>query len=154
MAPELSRREPYHAWAVDMWAFGALAFEMLEGKPAFRGSSMEQLNIRIIRGSHEAFTQATPPPARALIKALLCVDAATRLPARDAIAFEWLGGCGVVSKAVAAESERVVKSAPTTESRPEQSRVTEACEERPAAVESSAADELLEAERPEQVAQP
>ena len=53
MAPELSRREPYHGWACDMWAFGALVYEMLEGKAAFRGSSMEQLNIRIMRTSHE-----------------------------------------------------------------------------------------------------
>jgi serine/threonine protein kinase len=90
MAPELSRREPYHAWAVDMWAFGALVFEMLEGKSAFRGSSMEQLNIRIMRASHEAFTAATPQPARSLIKALICIDVDKRLPACDALAHPWL----------------------------------------------------------------
>ena len=43
MAPELARHEPYHAWACDMWALGAVIYEMLENKPAFRGSSMEQV---------------------------------------------------------------------------------------------------------------
>jgi len=92
MAPELSRREPYHAWAVDMWAFGALTFEMLEGKPAFRGSSMEQLNIRIMRASHEAFTGSTPPQARAVIKSLLVVDAENRLQASKALELEFFSG--------------------------------------------------------------
>ena len=69
MSPELAgaslqSRKPYDAPAVDMWAFGALIFEMLEGKPAFRASSIEQLNMRINKASHESFTQATPPPAR------------------------------------------------------------------------------------------
>lgn len=114
MAPELSRREPYHAWAVDMWAYGALTFEMLEGKPAFRGSSMEQLNIRIIRGSHEAFTVATPPKARALIKALLCVDATTRLPAREALKVEWFGGDGASRKAAPLTSDDMPTAHPPT----------------------------------------
>ena len=90
MAPELAKREPYAAWAVDMWAFGALVYEMLENKPAFRGSSMEQMQIRILRGSHEAFGQAVPQAARALIRSLLQVDVTVRMPARDALAHPWL----------------------------------------------------------------
>ena len=92
MAPELSRREPYRAWAVDMWAFGCLLYEMLEGKAAFRGSSMEQLNIRIVRASHEAFTAATPAAARHLIKSLLVIDVDNRMSARAALAHAWLTG--------------------------------------------------------------
>ena len=88
---ELSRREPYHAWACDMWAFACVVYEILENKPAYRGSSMEQLNIRIMRGSHEAFTEATPPPARSLIKGLLQVDVANRMPAAKALAHPWFG---------------------------------------------------------------
>eukprot|EP00966_Prymnesium_polylepis_P023407 538870-Prymnesium_polylepis.1 len=49
MAPELSRREPYHGPPVDVWALCAVVYEMLHGKAAFRGSSMEQLGIRIMR---------------------------------------------------------------------------------------------------------
>jgi serine/threonine protein kinase len=94
MAPEiagasLARREPYHGWAVDMWAFGAMLFEMLEGKPAFRGSSMEQLNIRIVRASHESFTSASAAPARNLIKRCFELDAASRLTGQAAVEHAW-----------------------------------------------------------------
>jgi len=94
MAPELvSRsREAYFGWAVDMWAFGALVYELLEGKPAFRGNSMEQLNMRILRASHEAFTAATPPAARNLIKSLVQLEAPSRRLARDAMMHEWFAG--------------------------------------------------------------
>ena len=94
MAPEiagacLARREPYLGAPCDMWAFGALVFEMLEGKPAFRAASLEQLKMRIVRASHEAFTAASPQPARALIKGCLELDAATRKTAKKAVASPW-----------------------------------------------------------------
>lgn len=94
MAPELvSRtREAYFGWAVDMWAFGALVYELLEGKPAFRGNSMEQLNMRILRASHEAFTAATPPAARNLIKSLVQLEGPSRRLARDAMMHDWFAG--------------------------------------------------------------
>ena len=53
MAPELSKSEPYHGQPVDLWALSAVVYEMLHGKAAFRGNSMEQLGIRIMRVSHE-----------------------------------------------------------------------------------------------------
>lgn len=99
MAPEIEAgasltrgggREPYHGWAADMWAYGALVFECLEGKPAFRGASNQQLNMRIVRASHEAFSAATPPPARHLIKKLLLVEPTARMPARGVLAHGWL----------------------------------------------------------------
>ena len=92
MAPELSRREPYHGWACDVWAYAALCFEMLEGRPCFRGSSMEQLNIRIMRASHEAFTPATPSAARQLIKSLLVIDPNQRLQSSQIVEHHWFTG--------------------------------------------------------------
>jgi len=99
MAPELAKREPYHAWACDVWAFGAVIYEMLENRPAFRGSSMEQLNIRIMRASHEAFTPATPHSARALVKGLITVDVGNRFPSKQALNHPWFGGGGSLSAA-------------------------------------------------------
>jgi len=96
MAPEieaLGRKQPYHGWAADMWAFGSVVFELLEGKPAFRGSSQQQLNTRIMRASHEAYTAATPALARGLIKRILVVDANARLTAKDALAHPWFAAC-------------------------------------------------------------
>lgn len=92
MAPEiasapLSRREPYLGEPCDMWAFGCLLFEMLEGRPAYQAASMEQLKMRILRASHEAFTPASPPPARALIKSCFKLEPSTRLKAEAALAF-------------------------------------------------------------------
>jgi len=112
MAPELSRREPYHAWACDVWAYGALIFEMLEGRAAFRGSSMEQLNIRIMRASHEAFTGATPPPARALVKSMLLVEPTSRLPAASAVEHAWFVPHAAAAP-IAAAAPPVVAEAPT-----------------------------------------
>jgi len=89
MAPEIEAtgtRAPYHGWAADMWSYGAMVYELLEGKPAFRGSSTQQLAMRVVRASHEAFTAATPQPARALIKRLLVVDPEKRLAASDCLA--------------------------------------------------------------------
>ena len=43
-----------------------------------------------MRASHEAFTTATPQPARALIKALLVIDVERRLPAAEALLTPWL----------------------------------------------------------------
>lgn len=96
MAPELAKREPYHAWGCDMWALGAVIYEMLENKPAFRGSSMEQLNIRIMRASHEAFTSATPAAARALIKGLITLELGNRFPSKQALNHGWFGGSGAL----------------------------------------------------------
>lgn len=94
MAPEiagasLARREPYLGGPCDIWAFGALVFEMLEGKTAFRGSSMEQLNMRIVRASHEAHSAQSPPPARSLIKKALEIEPLARLTAHEAVRHPW-----------------------------------------------------------------
>lgn len=90
MAPELSRREPYYGFPVDMWALCAVVYEMLHGKAAFRGSSMEQLGIRIMRVSHEAFSSNASPSARSFIKSGLIFDPLTRSTAQQARAHSWL----------------------------------------------------------------
>ena len=95
MSPELAgaslqSRKPYDGPAVDMWAFGCLAFEMLEGKPAFRAVSVDQLNMRIAKASHETFTAASPPPARAVVKACLELNAEKRMTSAAAITHPWL----------------------------------------------------------------
>jgi len=91
MAPELSRREPYYGQPVDLWALGAVVYEMLHGKAAFRGNSMEQLGIRIMRVSHEAFGPEASASARAFIKLGLVFDPHGRTPAKDLLLHPWLG---------------------------------------------------------------
>ena len=107
----LQRREPYAAWACDMWAYGALVFELLEGKPAFRGTSLPQLNIRILRASHEAFTAASPPAARQLLKKLFVLEPTSRLSAREALASSWFP----TAAPVASVSEAAIAGAPSVD---------------------------------------
>merc|ERR1719453_1717778 len=55
---------------------------------------MEQLNIRILRASYEAFTSATPQAARSLIRGLLTVEVGSRFPSKQALNHQWFGGTG------------------------------------------------------------
>ena len=72
MAPELhtTAGDGYLGMPVDTWALGALLYEMLHGKPAFRGSTMEQLKLRIMRVSHEAFAKPLTDGAKSLVRQL------------------------------------------------------------------------------------
>lgn len=89
MAPEVNGRESYAGFPVDIWALGALIFELMHAKAAFRGNTMEQLTIRILRASHEAFDPKISPSARSLIKGMLQVDPTKRLKASAVTAHEW-----------------------------------------------------------------
>ena len=92
MAPEINGREAYAGPPVDMWALGALVYEMLHATPAFRASSLAQLSMRILKASHGALGKETPPQARALIKRLLVVEPKARLSADELTRHAWLLG--------------------------------------------------------------
>lgn len=97
MAPEIAgaamtRREAYDGMAVDVWAFGAVTFEVLEGKPPFRGASLQQISMRILAASHEAFSQATSPVARNLLKSLFVKDPTKRPTAQQVLSHDWFAG--------------------------------------------------------------
>ena len=54
MAPEISSTgDGYRGPPVDMWALGALVYELLHAQPAFRASTLPQLSMRIQRGAHQ-----------------------------------------------------------------------------------------------------
>lgn len=94
MAPELataamSSRKGYGAFEVDLWAFGAMVFELLEGRPAFSGVGLAQLNERIRRANTNDFTTKTPAAAKALVKSLLRVEPTERRAAGDAMKHGW-----------------------------------------------------------------
>jgi serine/threonine protein kinase len=94
MAPELATaamtsRKGYGAYEVDLWAFGAMVFELLEGRPAFSGVGLVQLNERIRKASTNEFTSKTPPAAKALVKSLLKVEPSERKAAKDTLGHGW-----------------------------------------------------------------
>ena len=67
-ARDLARRSRRHLRGSSPWSLGALAAEALHGHAAFRGSSMEQLKMRVLRADHDAsegaFGEGARPPRR------------------------------------------------------------------------------------------
>ena len=69
MAPELSRPAAYLGHAVDVWAFGCVMYEALHGYAPFRGETMEQLQLRIKKVSHEPLHRDLSTEVRARARA-------------------------------------------------------------------------------------
>ena len=90
MAPELNRSGPYLGPPVDLWAYGCLVYEAMHAQPAFRGESMQQLQLRIKRAAHEAVRKDLSPAYRALLGGCLTHDAAARASAAAVLAHPWL----------------------------------------------------------------
>jgi len=95
VAPELTippdaNPNGYHGRPVDMWALGAVLYEMLHGKHAFHGASFEQLETRIRAVSHEPFDKGVSPSAKGLINALLVHEPQKRLTSQAVLAHGWV----------------------------------------------------------------
>ena len=50
MAPEITRKKDYEGAPVDMWACGVLLYVMLVGSFPFRGTSEQDLYLKIQKG--------------------------------------------------------------------------------------------------------
>lgn len=64
--------------ASDLWAFGCIVFQLLAGRPPFKGGS-EYLTFQKIVGLDYEFPAGFPPAARDLVERLLVLDPARRL---------------------------------------------------------------------------
>ena len=86
MAPELTQesKKGYMGHPVDMWAFGALLYEMLHNRVAFNAISELQLHQRIRSGKHAPFRKGTDKKLTQLISSLLEVAPAKRMAAESA----------------------------------------------------------------------
>ena len=58
-------------------------FELMQGRPAFRAASMAELNIRILKGSHEKYNHAVSAPMKSLLKRALTVEVGERVSAHE-----------------------------------------------------------------------
>ena len=74
---------------VDIWAAGAVIFEMLHGKPAFEGHTVALVEQRI-RTVRPSVPFAVSADAKAFVKALLVADAEQRADADTAQQHPWL----------------------------------------------------------------
>ena len=58
----------YDGLAVDVWAVGTVAYEVLHRVPAFEGPTLRELGRRIRAGAHRPVRMDVPPPLRALLR--------------------------------------------------------------------------------------
>jgi TolB-like protein/tetratricopeptide (TPR) repeat protein len=82
MAPEQARGKAVDRRA-DIWAFGAVVYEMLSGRQLFKGETVSDMVAAVLRDEIDwtAVPAATPEPVRRLIERCLDRDAKRRLQA-------------------------------------------------------------------------
>ena len=93
LAPELTgcgKEEGYRGKPVDMWALGVVLFEIIHGKPAFYGATLEQLETRIRAVSLAQFDATVSAGARALVQALLKAEPKERFTAKKVLEHSWI----------------------------------------------------------------
>jgi eukaryotic-like serine/threonine-protein kinase len=80
MAPEQARGKSVDRRA-DIWAFGAVLYEMLSGRRAFDGQDATEVIAKVITRDPDwtALPETTPPPLRRLLRRCLEKDPARRL---------------------------------------------------------------------------
>jgi len=82
MSPEQAKGRPVDRRA-DIWAFGVVLYEMLTGRPAFKGDDVSDLLVSVLRDTPDfsALPAATPRPIRRLLRRCLEKDPRKRLSA-------------------------------------------------------------------------
>ncbi|MEX2270638.1 MAG: protein kinase, partial [Vicinamibacterales bacterium] len=89
MAPEQAKGRAVDRRA-DLWAFGAVLYEMLTGKRAFEGADISELLVAVLRDdpSHDALPAGTPASIRRLLRRCLEKDRSKRLDSMAAARLE------------------------------------------------------------------
>ncbi|KAJ9092914.1 hypothetical protein QFC21_006626 [Naganishia friedmannii] len=77
VSPEVLRNE-HASFAADIWAFGCILFQMLAGRPPFRGAT-EYLTFQQVLKAEYEFPEGFDEQAKALIQQVLKLDPAERL---------------------------------------------------------------------------
>jgi len=90
LAPELVQGQWYVGRFVDMWAFGAMLYEMLEGRPAFIAEGIDDLKLRIRNGFHSTFSTSLTKPAKQLVLSLLVNSPMNRFSASEVMNSDWI----------------------------------------------------------------
>ena len=105
MSPEQARGKPADKRA-DVWAFGAVLYEMLTGARAFAGDDMADVIASVMKSTPDwnALPPDTPPAVVALMKGCLEKDRAARVRDIAAARFVLATDFGATAPAVAAVS--------------------------------------------------
>ena len=84
MAPELVRGGAYFGPPVDCWALGVFLYELLHNRPPFRAQTMQDLNVRIMKCSFDAFAKHISKASQNFMRRCMSVEVSERLHAKDA----------------------------------------------------------------------
>src|SRR5487761_202032 len=84
MSPEQARATPVDR-RTDIWAFGAVLYEMLSGKPVFHGDSLADILVDVVKREPDwsVLPPSTPAPIEKLIGRCLVKDRKRRM--------QWIG---------------------------------------------------------------
>src|SRR5713226_8003405 len=110
MSPEQARGKPVDK-RTDIWAFGAVLYELLTGKQAFHGQATTEILAAVLKGEPDwqALPEATPPSIRTLLRRCLQKDVSRRVRDAADVRIE-------IEEALAAPSVGATTAAPTTKS--------------------------------------
>ena len=81
-APEVWEHESYNN-KCDLWSVGCITYEMACLRVPFRGTSIHQLYINIIKGKYEEIPNIYSNDLKNIIKLILCIDPMKRPSAED-----------------------------------------------------------------------
>jgi len=84
LPPEALRNEPVDARG-DLWALGIVLFEMITGRPAFKGSNAYELATSILRDPPPPLDPATPPELQTAVRRCLEKDVGRRCQTAAAV---------------------------------------------------------------------
>jgi serine/threonine protein kinase/formylglycine-generating enzyme required for sulfatase activity len=104
LSPERARGERVASPAADVWALGAVLYEILSGRPAYLGATASEVLDRVAAGPPPALDPSLPDDLVALCGAAMAREPADRPPHAGALAAsvrEWLEGARRRDRALA-----------------------------------------------------
>src|SRR6202049_3677276 len=89
MSPEQARGKAVDK-RTDIWAFGAVLYELLAGKAAFQGEDVGDILAEVVKAEPDwtRLPEATPPAIRTLLRRCLRKDKRQRIPDAGAVRIE------------------------------------------------------------------
>jgi eukaryotic-like serine/threonine-protein kinase len=108
MSPEQAKGKAVDK-RTDIWAFGAVLYEMLSGKQAFQGEDVTDILAALVRAEPDwtCLPADTPPAIRTLLRRCMRKDKRQRIPDAGAVRIE-------IEDAIAAPVVEHVAAAPAT----------------------------------------
>jgi len=75
---------------VDVWALGAVQYEMLHNRPCFSAESFAALEVRIYRAAHAPLRKDLSAGAKSFVRAALAIEPGARLTAEGLGSHPWI----------------------------------------------------------------